>query len=64
MVMIGDVHPDIQKLVRTTRFAMNKAILACGPGVPYKEIGNKIQNTAEQNGFKVCPFFTGHGIGM
>jgi len=26
---------------------MNKAILACGPGVPYKEIGNQIQNTAE-----------------
>jgi methionyl aminopeptidase len=43
MVMLGNVHPDIQKLSRVTREAMYAAIDICGPGVTFNKIGETIQ---------------------
>eukprot|EP00355_Strombidium_rassoulzadegani_P008917 CAMPEP_0168623506 /NCGR_PEP_ID=MMETSP0449_2-20121227/8865_1 /TAXON_ID=1082188 /ORGANISM="Strombidium rassoulzadegani, Strain ras09" /LENGTH=264 /DNA_ID=CAMNT_0008664899 /DNA_START=166 /DNA_END=960 /DNA_ORIENTATION=- len=62
MVMIGDVHEDILKLSKVTREAMFKAIDICKPGVRYNEIGETIQNYADQFGYFVNREFGGHGI--
>jgi methionyl aminopeptidase len=35
MVMLGDVHPDVQALSKATREAMFKAIEICKPGQKY-----------------------------
>ena len=62
MVLVGDVHPDIQKLSRVTREAMYKAIEICKPGTQFKEIGEVIEWYARGHGFTVNQEFGGHGI--
>jgi methionyl aminopeptidase len=63
MVMVGEVHQDIQNLIRVTREAMYKAIEICKPGVQYNTIGEVINTYAIKHGYVVWPHFTGHGIG-
>lgn len=62
MVMIGNVHPDIQRLSQVTRESMYKAIEMCKPGVSFSKIGETIQDYAEEAGFYVNQEFGGHGI--
>ena len=62
MVMIGDVHPDIQKLSKVTREAMYKAIHICKPGTRFTEIGETIEDYAHDHGYFVNREFGGHGI--
>ena len=42
MVLLGEVHPDIERLTKTTRKAMFKAIQICKPGQPFSKIGETI----------------------
>jgi methionyl aminopeptidase len=63
MVEIGEVDPDIQKLIRVTREALFKAIEICKPGTQYNKIGGIIFDYAKKHKYTVCPHFTGHGIG-
>ena len=42
MVLLGEVHPDIERLAKTTREAMFKAIQICKPGQPFSKIGETI----------------------
>lgn len=62
MVLLGDVHPDIQALSATAREAMFKAIKICKPGQKYSKIGEEIQAYAEERGYGVNREFGGHGI--
>lgn len=62
MVLLGDVHPDIQKLSAVTREAMFKAIEICKPGVKFSEIGATIEDYATEHGYFVNREFGGHGI--
>lgn len=39
MVMVGDRNPDVERLINVTQKALYEAIKICGPGVPYKKIG-------------------------
>jgi methionine aminopeptidase len=50
-------------LMGCTEEALTSAIKICGPGVPFREIGNIIQNLALLHGFSVSSEFIGHGIG-
>lgn len=53
-------------LEEVTRFALYSAIAACGPGVPFREIGRIIERTvdAESSGnMSVVKQLTGHGVG-
>ena len=63
MVEIGEVHPDIKKLIRITREAMFKAIEICKPGENYGKIGEVVTNYVSKHGYSVWKYFTGHGIG-
>ncbi|CAB1326590.1 unnamed protein product [Coregonus sp. 'balchen'] len=61
--LIGCVDEVGRKLVKTAMKCRDEAIAACKPGAPLCVIGNTISDIAHSNGFHVCPYFIGHGIG-
>uniref|UniRef100_A0A4W6EZ83 Methionine aminopeptidase n=1 Tax=Lates calcarifer TaxID=8187 RepID=A0A4W6EZ83_LATCA len=61
--LIGQVDEAGQRLVETARRCRDEAIAACKPGEQLCVIGNTISEIAQANGFQVCPYFIGHGIG-
>ncbi|EAR84818.1 methionine aminopeptidase (macronuclear) [Tetrahymena thermophila SB210] len=63
MVPVGDVHPEIMKLIQTTQKALYESIKVCKPGTPFRKIGEVCESIAHENGFSVCELFTGHGVG-
>eukprot|EP00916_Digyalum_oweni_P007283 GHVL01012312.1.p1 GENE.GHVL01012312.1~~GHVL01012312.1.p1 ORF type:complete len:337 (-),score=56.08 GHVL01012312.1:66-1025(-) len=60
---VGTVDQISKDLTRTAYAATMKAISVCGPKVPYKYIGQILNDIAYKNNFKVSPDFCGHGIG-
>lgn len=63
MITIGEVHPGIEKLVKTTRESLFHAIEKCKPGASYKVIGETIEEYAHSKGYFVNREFGGHGVG-
>eukprot|EP01016_Furgasonia_blochmanni_P027491 TRINITY_DN2897_c0_g3_i4.p1 TRINITY_DN2897_c0_g3~~TRINITY_DN2897_c0_g3_i4.p1 ORF type:complete len:222 (-),score=41.83 TRINITY_DN2897_c0_g3_i4:165-830(-) len=63
MALIGDVHPEIRRLIDATQRAVYESIKICKPGVPFNKIGDICERVARDEGFTVCPLFNGHGIG-
>ncbi|KAH8556860.1 peptidase M24, structural domain-containing protein, partial [Umbelopsis sp. PMI_123] len=61
--LVGNVDDPGRALVECTKAALDKAIAACGPGVPLKEIGRIISEYAALNSFSVSEELSGHGIG-
>ena len=45
------------------RQAVEESVKICKPGLPFREVGKKCEETARKYGFSVCKEFTGHGIG-
>ena len=64
MFMIGDVTPDMQKLVQVTKECMEIGIAAAQPWKQLGDVGAAIQEHAEKNGFSVVRDLCGHGVGM
>ena len=62
--MIGDVNPDMQKLVQVTKECMEIGIAAAQPWKQLGDVGAAIQEHAEKNGFSVVRDLCGHGVGM
>ena len=60
---VGRVDPESQRLVRTTRECLARAIAVVRPGQPINAIGRAIQEHAEGAGLGVVRSFIGHGIG-
>ena len=60
--LVGNADSESQKLVKTTRECLDKAIAMCKPGVLYRDLGNVIQKHASENGFSVVRTYCGHGI--
>lgn len=60
---IGEVSEEKQKLVRVTEECFFKAIDGLKAGTPLYDIGYRVQQHAEDNGFSVIRAYTGHGIG-
>ena len=60
---VGKVADDVQRLVDTTRDALNAGLAECRPGQRTGDIGHAIQTLAEGRGFSVVREYTGHGIG-
>ena len=60
---IGEVSIKAKKLVKTTYDAMMNAIKIVKEDVYLGDIGAKIQNHVEAEGFSVVQDFCGHGIG-
>lgn len=51
------------RLLATTKQALDEAIAVCAPGVPFCTIGQVIDTLVTDAGFTVCKEFIGHGIG-
>jgi methionyl aminopeptidase len=61
--LIGNVRPEIQKLVEITYQCMMAAIAISRPGARLGDIGAVIQELAHDNGYSVVQEYCGHGIG-
>ncbi len=60
---IGQVSDERRKLVRVTEECFFKGIEGLKAGTPLYDIGYRVQQHAESNGFSVIRAYTGHGIG-
>ena len=61
---VGEVSPEIQKLMDVTREALFAGIAAAQPGNRIGDIGHAIQSLAESHGYGVVRDFIGHGLGQ
>ncbi|WVQ71825.1 methionine aminopeptidase, type I [Cryptococcus sp. DSM 104548] len=59
---VGKCDPESLDLIATTKAATEAAIAICKPGVPYREIGNKIEEIIKPKGYGIVRRYTGHGI--
>ena len=61
--LVGDVAPEVRKLVEITHECMMLGIEAVRPGAHLGDIGHAIQTHAEKHGYSVVRDYCGHGIG-
>src|SRR5262245_7918723 len=62
-VGVGKISAKAQKLIETTRDALEAAIAQVGPGARLSTIARTIQEYAESRGYAVVKKYVGHGIG-
>jgi methionyl aminopeptidase len=62
-VGVGQIAPEAQRLIETTRVALDKGIAAARAGGNLGDISEAIQTFAESHGYSVVREYTGHGIG-
>ncbi|ADY25804.1 methionine aminopeptidase, type I [Deinococcus proteolyticus MRP] len=60
---VGQVSPEVQGLVDTTREALEAGVATVRAGSRLGDIGAAIQELAEPRGYSVVEEYTGHGIG-
>ncbi len=60
---VGEVSPDVQHLLETTRSSLDAAIAAAQVGGRLGDISAAVQTICERQGFGVVRDFVGHGIG-
>ena len=60
---IGEVSPEAQRLMDTTRKCLDDAVDAVAPDARLGDVGAAVQGRAERAGFGVVREFVGHGIG-
>ncbi len=63
-VAVGEVDDQADRLIATTRGALDAAVEAAQPGNRLGDIGAAVQRLAEAAGFSVVRRFVGHGIGQ
>jgi methionyl aminopeptidase len=61
--LVGNVRPEIKKLVDVTYNCLMAGIAVCKPGARIGDIGAVIEEMAHGNGFTVVHEYCGHGIG-
>jgi methionyl aminopeptidase len=59
---VGKIEDDSERLIRTTRQALDEAIKTCKPGTLFRDIGKVIEPIARTNGCAVVRTYTGHGV--
>lgn len=64
MFMIGNVSDNARKLVEVTKECMEAGIRAVKPYEPVGNIGNVINDIADENGYSVVRALCGHGVGL
>lgn len=60
---IGEVDPELRRLVKVTYECMMAGIGVCKPGARLGDIGAIIEEMAHDQGFSVVHEYCGHGIG-
>jgi len=63
-VAIGNVSPEIKKLLTVTDESLRLAIAVAHNGNTLGDIGWAIENHVESNGFSIIEGLTGHGVGF
>lgn len=61
--LMGNVKPEVKKLVEVTQECMMAGIAVCKPGARIGDIGAVIEEMAHGHGFSVVHEYCGHGIG-
>jgi len=61
--LVGEVSPEVKKLVDVTYFCLREAIKTVRPGGHIGDIGAVIQEIAYGHGYSVVEDYCGHGIG-
>jgi methionyl aminopeptidase len=61
--VVGEVGPEVQELVDTTRLGMMAGIAAAVPGARLGDISAAIEDVAKPHGYGIVRQFVGHGIG-
>jgi len=64
MYLVGDVAPEVKKLVEVTKDCLDLGIAQVRPGGHIGDIGHAIQTHAEGLGYSVVREFVGHGTGV
>ncbi len=62
-VAVGEVSPDMRRLLDTTEEAMYDGIRQAKAGQKVGKISNAVQKRVEREGFSVIRDFVGHGVG-
>jgi methionyl aminopeptidase len=62
-VPVGRVSAESQKLIDTTREALEAAIAQMEPGAKLSRIGAAVETLARSRGFTVVRNYCGHGVG-
>lgn len=60
---VGEVSPEVQRLLRVTRECLDKGIEAAVDGARVGDISFAVQTHAESNGYSVVRELVGHGLG-
>ncbi len=60
---VGDVAPEVKKLLQVTKESLYLGIAACKVGNRIGDIGFAIQQHCEKNGYGVVRELVGHGLG-
>lgn len=60
---VGEVKPQVKKLLKATKEALYLGIEACRQGQRIGDIGYAIQSYAEKHGYGVVRELVGHGLG-
>ncbi|MCR4955166.1 MAG: methionyl aminopeptidase [Lachnospiraceae bacterium] len=64
MFMIGDVHPEWERLVKVAKECCDKGLEAVKPWGFLGDIGQAVNDHAKANGFSVVRDIGGHGVGL
>lgn len=64
MFLIGEVSENARRLVEVTKRCMEIGIEAIRPFEPVSNIGNAINDYADENGYSVVRALAGHGVGL
>ncbi|RIB22999.1 peptidase M24, structural domain-containing protein [Gigaspora rosea] len=59
---VGIINTDSQKLIKTAKECLNKAIECVKPGFLYRDLGAVIEKNAKANNCSVVRTYCGHGI--
>jgi methionyl aminopeptidase len=62
-VAVGEVSPEIQKLLTVTEESLRKAIAQARPGNRVGAISNTVERYVRPHGFGIIRDFVGHGVG-
>lgn len=64
MFMIGEVSPEMKRLVEVTKECVEIGVAAAQPWAQLGDVGAAIQKHAEENGYSVVRDLCGHGVGI
>ena len=64
MYMIGEVKPEMQRLVQVAKECRDIGVQTAQPWARLGDVGAAIQEHAEKNGYSVVRDLCGHGVGI